>query len=147
MILISNISEIYREYTRTQRYPGYIQGIFGLYLESNLNIPKEALGRFTVYSGYIAYIPRICPEDIGGNVRCYCRCAAMSIIILNFAPLCSAIDHRGLRIATCGVFGHISPHRSYRHTVERDNLSIKASFVKSITEAKVQLGTRSTAAG
>ena len=70
MILISNISEIYREYTRTQRYPGYIQGIFGLYLESNLNIPKEALGRFTVYSGYIAYIPRICPEDIGGNVRC-----------------------------------------------------------------------------
>ena len=71
MILISNISEIYREYTRTQRYPGYIQGIFGLYLESNLNIPKEALGRFTVYSGYIAYIPRICPEDIGGNVRCH----------------------------------------------------------------------------
>ena len=71
MILISNISEIYREYTRTQRYPGYIQGIFGLYLESNLNIPKEALGRFTVYSGYIAYIPRICPEDIGGNVQCW----------------------------------------------------------------------------
>ena len=85
MILISNISEIYREYTRTQRYPGYIQGIFGLYLESNLNIPKEALGRFTVYSGYIAYIPRICPEDIGGNVRC-CQCPACCIYFLT--PTC-----------------------------------------------------------
>ena len=96
MILISNISEIYREYTRTQRYPGYIQGIFGLYLESNLNIPKEALGRFTVYSGYIAYIPRICPEDIGGNVRCkaygktdgYLRhlCALLVFILILFLP-------------------------------------------------------------